>query len=60
MTQLDPAVVEAALRKFIADVDYDIHKAYESDEETGEDTYDELAETFIHYFQQAEDELAED
>lgn len=39
--------LDATLRRFIADVDYDIHKNYENDEETGEDTYDQVAEAFM-------------
>ena len=39
--------LESALRLFISGIDYDIHKGYESDEETGEDTYWEVTEDFL-------------
>lgn len=39
--------VEAALRCYLADVDYDMHKNFECGEETGEDTYREEAEAFF-------------
>lgn len=38
------ADIEAALRALLADLDYDLHKAIESDEETGEDGYPAVAE----------------
>lgn len=45
---LDPKKVEASLREFISrEVDYDIHKQIENDEETGEDLYPDLAKKFI-------------
>lgn len=54
--ELDPKRVEEALRAFIADeVDYDIHKSFESDEETGLDSYPDLAEAFINYYESIEE-----
>lgn len=51
---VDPAVLEAALRRFIAlDVDYDFHKNYECGEEDGEDTYPELAEALAEHLENA-------
>jgi hypothetical protein len=48
---LDATRVEATLRDFISvHVDYDIHKNFESDEETGEDAYGELAKEFIKLY----------
>ena len=51
---LDLVAVDTALRNLIGnDVDYDIHKAYECNEETGEDTYDELVNAFVLYYEAA-------
>lgn len=44
---------QAALRRFLADIDYDLHKSYEADEETGEDTYPELTAKFLRYYDQS-------
>ena len=44
---LDRAAVDAALRQVIEFLDYDLHKALERDEETGEDTYGEHVDRFI-------------
>jgi hypothetical protein len=35
--------LEAVLRNWMAEIDYDLHKAIEMDEETGEDGYPEQA-----------------
>ena len=40
-------VLEKQLRAFVSDLDYDIHKNLECDEETEEDRYPELAENFL-------------
>ncbi|MFF1684469.1 MULTISPECIES: hypothetical protein [unclassified Streptomyces] len=40
------ADVESALRDLIADLDYDLHKGHERDEETGEDHYPGTARAF--------------
>lgn len=41
--------LETALRSWLADVDYDLHKAMQCDEETEEDHYpDEADEVFEH------------
>lgn|GEM_PF-4122640 len=40
---LDDDPLEERLRTLIADLDYDLHKSLEADEETGEDRYPELA-----------------
>lgn len=45
---LDPKRVDAALRATINDLDYDLHKSIECDEETGEDSYPILVEGFIN------------
>lgn len=44
---IDAEAVDAALRAVIEELDYDIHKNLECDEEDGEDHYDELVDTFI-------------
>lgn len=43
--------VEAALRALIADVDYDLHKQIECDEEDGTDHYPGLAANFIAHME---------
>lgn len=50
--KLDRARLEETLRALMAaDVDYDIHKGYERDEETGEDTYHELVDAFLGHWE---------
>lgn len=44
--QLNRSRVDAALRSVIEDLDYDLHKGLEEDEETGADTYDEWVTKF--------------
>jgi len=44
---LDGTAVDKALRDIISDLDSDLHKSLESDEETGEDSYDYWVERFI-------------
>lgn len=44
--QLNRSRVDAALRSVIEDLDYDLHKGLEQDEETGADTYDEWVTKF--------------
>ncbi len=47
--------VEAALRNYLAHLDYDLHKGIERNEETGEDTYDaEAADLFARLATAAE------
>lgn len=51
---LEPAVVEEALRQFVSrEVDYDIHKQFECDEEDGSDRYPELAGEFVRLYNKA-------
>lgn len=45
--------IEAALRRYIADLDYDLHKALECDEMTGEDTYPQEAQRFLRMLTEA-------
>lgn len=47
---LDPERVDHALRHLIALLDYDIHKSLESDEQTGEDSYDDQVRIFIEAY----------
>ena len=50
-SSLDAGKVEATLRQFIsAHIDYDIHKNFEQDEETGNDFYPELAKHFVRLY----------
>jgi hypothetical protein len=44
---LDRTAVDAALRRVVEFLDYDLHKQLECDEETGEDTYAEHVDRFI-------------
>jgi hypothetical protein len=46
----DPARVEIALRELLADIDYDLHKQIERDEETGEDNYPKVSATFLRHY----------
>ncbi|WP_327379407.1 hypothetical protein [Streptomyces sp. NBC_01212] len=48
-TQLDRVRLERALRAYIADLDYDIHKSIEC----GEDHYPEHVATFLGYWRAA-------
>ncbi|KQO98337.1 hypothetical protein [Leifsonia sp. Leaf264] len=50
---IDRARAEKALRRTIAELDYDIHKSLESDEETGEDTYADWVDVFIDAYEAA-------
>ena len=52
-TNLDPGSVEEALRRLIADVDYDTHKYLECDEDEGLDHYPDLAKKFQRLYQDA-------
>lgn len=51
MNELNSSAVDYALRRVIALLDYDLHKALEHDEETGEDTYDGPVEQFISSYE---------
>lgn len=51
--ELNPAAVDAALRQVIAELDYDLHKNIECDEDTGEDRYDEHVRHFIREYRKA-------
>lgn len=44
-------MLEAALRSWMADVDYDIHKSIQCGEEDGEDTYPDETETVFAHLQ---------
>jgi hypothetical protein len=47
--------IEEALRKLLADLDYDLHKAIESNEETGEDEYPVLSQRLLDWIIEAQD-----
>ena len=47
---LDPTRVRAALERVLSEADYDLHKAYLCDEETGEDDYPGLVDLFIRQY----------
>ena len=47
MGHLDPERVDRALRALLADVDYDLHKSWECNEENGEDDYHILVKLFM-------------
>ena len=57
MNQPEPTVtitvrqLEEALRDWLAQVDYDLHKAMQCDEETGEDTYPDEADGVFEHLQ---------
>jgi Arc/MetJ family transcription regulator len=44
---LEREAVDAALRRVVEFLDYDLHKQLECDEETGEDMYGEHVDRFI-------------
>lgn len=50
---IDRQAVDAALRKVIGHLDYDMHKGLERDEDTGEDTYSEHVDRFIAAYAEA-------
>lgn len=47
------AQLEAALRKYLAWLDYDLHKGIECGEEDGKDTYSEEAATLFGHLRKA-------
>jgi hypothetical protein len=49
---LDHERVDRALRNLIEYIDYDLHKSWECDEETGEDDYHILVKTFIEFYEE--------
>jgi hypothetical protein len=56
---LDPKILDSALRDYVADLDYDIHKSIESGEEDGEDHYAEEVESFIRAYEHAASKTGE-
>jgi hypothetical protein len=50
---LDRAAVDAALRQVVAELDYDLHKGLQCDEETGEDVYGVHVDRFIREYGKA-------
>lgn len=51
--ELDPERVESALRMYVAELDYDIHKGIQCGEEDGLDRYPEEAEYFLRCWETA-------
>lgn len=43
---LDPQRLDKVLRRFLAELDYDLHKSWERDEEDGKDYYHILVQSF--------------
>ena len=50
-------LIEETLRSLIAELDYDLHKSLECDEETGEDQYPEWADWFMRAYEENESDL---
>lgn len=51
--ELDPSRLESALRMYIAELDYDIHKGIENGEEDGLDHYHEEVDFFLRCWETA-------
>lgn len=53
LQELDPSRLESALRMYIAELDYDIHKNLENGEEDGLDHYQEEVDYFLRCWETA-------
>lgn len=53
--ELDPSRLEATLRMYVSELDYDIHKNLENGEEDGLDHYDEEVDYFLRCWETAGD-----
>ncbi|MEU0158973.1 hypothetical protein ABZ154_09055 [Streptomyces sp. NPDC006261] len=51
--ELDPSRLESALRMYVAELDYDIHKGIENGEEDGLDHYPEEVDYFLRCWETA-------
>ena len=51
--ELDPSRLESALRMYIAELDYDVHKNLECGEEDGLDHYPEEVDHFLRCWETA-------
>lgn len=51
--ELDPSRLESALRMYVANLDYDIHKGIQDPEDGGPDRYPDEAGYFIHCWETA-------
>lgn len=51
--ELNPSRLESALRMYIAELDYDIHKSIESPEDGGEDRYPKEVNFFLRCWETA-------
>ncbi|MFE8916828.1 hypothetical protein [Streptomyces globisporus] len=52
--ELDPSRLESALRMYVAELDYDIHKNIENNEEDGLDHYPDEVDLFLRCWETAE------
>ncbi|WP_371666030.1 hypothetical protein OG306_33425 [Streptomyces sp. NBC_01241] len=51
--ELDPSRLESALRMYVSELDYDIHKGIENGEEDGLDHYSEEVDYFLRCWETA-------
>ncbi|BET51832.1 hypothetical protein RGQ21_68140 [Kitasatospora aureofaciens] len=51
--EIDPSRLESALRMYVAELDYDIHKMLESPEDGGPDRYPDEVDYFIRCWETA-------
>lgn len=54
---MNPEHVEDVLIEIISDLDYDLHKSIERDEETGKNGYPALAVSFIEKLKEKENKV---
>jgi hypothetical protein len=53
LQELDPSRLESALRMYVSELDYDIHKGIENGEEDGLDHYHEEVDYFLRCWETA-------
>ncbi|WP_157882411.1 hypothetical protein [Streptomyces silvensis] len=53
MTELDPERLDRALRAYVSELDYDIHKGVQCGEEDGLDRYPQEVEFFLQCWEDA-------
>jgi hypothetical protein len=51
--ELDPSRLESALRMYVSELDYDIHKGIQNGEEDGLDHYPEEVDFFLRCWETA-------
>jgi hypothetical protein len=54
--ELDPSRLESALRMYIAELDYDVHKELDGFNEEGVDMYPQEVDFFLRCWETAEEE----